>query len=189
MSVLAALGDAPTAAIAIVAILLGIVVAARGQRGQRADEKAGPTLLTGVPVAAPAGGDDAADGLAQMAPHDVGHGTIRLGGVASPHTEPEVETARVPPAAVEPEPVVAAEPEVVVEPTPTPEPPPEPGPASWPGVRAGQWTAPPAPVPPAEQSPAPEAPAAPEEPPAAAQAPPAPRFGMGRVRFRKPPRA
>lgn len=189
MHVLAALGDAPTAVIAVVAILLGIVVVARGQRGGRADEEAGPSLLTGVPETAPAGGDDAEDGLEMMAPHDVGHGTIRLRGVASPHTEPAVEPAVV----SEPEPVVAAEPETAVEPEPMPEPEPEPEPeppapepepASWTGARAGQWTAPPVPAPAAAPQ---EPPAVPEEPPSAPQPPPTPGFRMGRIRFRRPP--
>lgn len=45
MHVLAALGDAPTAAIAVMAILVGVFVVARGQRGdrgERGDEEAAP---------------------------------------------------------------------------------------------------------------------------------------------------
>lgn len=176
MNVLAALGDAPTAAIAVVAILLGIVVVARGQRGRPADEEAGPSLLTGVPVAAPAGGDADDDGLETMAPHDVGHGTIRLRGVASPDTEPEVE----------------------------PEPAPEPAPTSWtePSPEPTSWTAPVVPATPAAPEPAPEPPAAPEPQPPPAAGPPPPYappppgpappaspipFRQGKIRFRKPP--
>src|ERR687894_2609020 len=111
MNVLAALGDAPTAVIAVVAILLGILVVARGQRGdrgdrgERGDEPAGPSLLT-VPRAAPAA---AGDGLEKMAVHDVGHGTIRLGGVASPHTEPGEEAVWTPAPVVAPGPGANAE--------------------------------------------------------------------------------
>lgn len=89
MDVLAALGEAPTAAIAVIAILLGLFVVARGRRGERGDEKPAPSLLA-VPAAAPASADPPRE-LETMAVHDVGHGTIRLGGVASPQTDPAEE--------------------------------------------------------------------------------------------------
>ncbi len=91
MDVLAALGDAPTAAIAIVAILLAVFFAVRGQRGERgavaaagAADEAAPTLLK-VPVAPADPAPDAdADGLRTMAVGEVGHGAIRLGRPEAP---------------------------------------------------------------------------------------------------------
>jgi len=127
MDVLAALGDAPTAVIAIVAIMLGIFFAVRGQRGERgavagtgAADVAAPTLLK-VPVAPAEPAPDAdADGLQTMAVGEVGHGAIRLG-------RPDVQA--------EPPPAVPAE-QAAVEPpdgppAPASQPPPAPGTASF----------------------------------------------------------
>lgn len=136
MDVLAALGDAPTAVIAIVAILLAVFFAVRGHRGERdavagagAADVAAPTLLK-VPVAAAptpdADADADAEGLRTMAVGEVGHGAIRLG-------RPDVQ-AEPPPAP----PDVQAEPpaeEAAVQPPdepPAPESQPPPGPGAPP---------------------------------------------------------
>ena len=85
MEVLAALGDAPTAAIAVVAIVIGVLLAARGPREKRAagdmggQEEAGPTLLK-VPVSA---APEAEPGFVGPAGEVVGHGPIRLGAPGS----------------------------------------------------------------------------------------------------------
>src|ERR671916_544883 len=78
MHVLAALADAPTAVLAIAAILLGLFVLARGQRGEDGDEEAASSLLrvpVVVPVAARAAqtGDGADEG-------EAGEGLPRGGG-------------------------------------------------------------------------------------------------------------
>ena len=114
MHVLAALGDAPTAAIAVVAIVLGVLLAARGPREKRpagaAEEtEAAPTLLK-VPIAPP---PDVEPGFVGPQGEVVGHGPIRLGAVGplsggDPGAEPA--PAAPPPA---PEPVAATEPPAV----------------------------------------------------------------------------
>ncbi|HVF77229.1 MAG TPA: hypothetical protein VNA28_02940 [Solirubrobacteraceae bacterium] len=171
MDVLAALGDAPTAAIAVAAILLCIFVVVRGTRGERAEgEKPAPSLLA-VPVPATGpdgGGADPDDGLQRMAVHDIGHGTIRLVGVTPPDPSVPTYAPQLPP--TEPAPArerAAAEPETEArEPEPGPEagqsaleagpaqrepevaepepesPPPEPQPPAWMALRPP----PPAPV-------------------------------------------
>ena len=86
MHALATLGDAPTAAIAVAAILLGLLFAARGSRDRRAgagaggggEAPAGPSLLTSVPVAAPSE-PEAEPGFVGPEGTVVGHGPIRLG--------------------------------------------------------------------------------------------------------------
>jgi len=185
MHVLAALGDAPTAAIAVVAILLGVLVVARGRRGHDGLAATGgggdapsPSLLA-IPGAR---ADE--DGLRTMTVGDIGHGTIRLGGHAAGD---EVATLpplppREEPEAVEPEPVVPIEPEPEpiawrTEPTTEPEPEPQPGPGPAP------WQPPVPPEPTADQPPPPELPPAPEPP---APAPSTAPFRQGTIRLRKP---
>jgi outer membrane biosynthesis protein TonB len=185
MHVLAALADAPTAVLAVAAILLGLFVVARGRRGEGADDEAGSSLLSvplKVPIAATADGSDAADadedGLQKMAVGEVGHGAIRLGPLTRrPEPEPEPEPASQ----------LDLDPEPASEPDPEPDPePPEPDPPLDPPV---SWTAQPAPpLPSAEPEAGPDAAPAPEDPAAAAPppTPPAP-FRQGRIRLRKPP--
>jgi hypothetical protein len=197
-----ALADALTAALAVVAILLGLLVVARGRRGEGADEQAGQSLLSvpvvvpGTATAAARSGDeaDAGEGLQTMAVGEVGHGEIRLGPITRPVPAPAATPA--PPA----EPLAAAEP----GPTPAAEPgppTPEPGPPVDPPV---SWTAHPAPpLPPADPEPVPDRgtaredaagespPQAPEQPPAEDPSPPGPDpppvpFRQGRIRLRKP---
>ena len=118
MQVLAAIGDAPTAAIAVVAILLGLFFAARGPRDKRAagaegsgDERA-PVMLS-VPVARAPGPEP---GFVGPEGEIVGHGLIRLGSVV-PLGGGESPVAAPPPVAPEP---AAPEP-VAIEPAPAAE--------------------------------------------------------------------
>ena len=122
MQVLAALGDVPTAVIAILAIALGVFLAARGPREKRAAARAGdhaeasgPTLLK-VPVAsAPDIEADVEPGFVGPQGEVVGHGRIRLGAVGPlGGGEPAAAQAAAP-----------AEPEYAPEPEPQPEPEPE----------------------------------------------------------------
>ncbi|MDQ3721606.1 MAG: hypothetical protein M3376_00740, partial [Actinomycetota bacterium] len=82
MQVLAALGDAPTAAIAVVAIVLGLFLGARGPREKRTmgaaggTDEPGPTLLKVPITAAP----ENEPGFVGPEGTIVGHGRIRLGG-------------------------------------------------------------------------------------------------------------
>jgi len=102
MRVLATLGDAPTAAIAVVAIALGLFLAARGPRDKRAAGAAdgagapGPAMVT-LPVAS---APEDEPGFVGPQGEVVGHGPIRLGlhGQEPPPSEPPVEE---PPAAPE----------------------------------------------------------------------------------------
>jgi hypothetical protein len=152
MQVLAALGDAPTAVIAILAIALGVFLAARGPREKRAadDGDTGSAEASGrplfkVPVAtAPEPEPDVEPGFVGPQGEVVGHGRIRLGATGPlGGGEPAAADAAAP-----------------VEPAPAPQPArqPEPEPP------------PPAPEPPA---PAPPAPAAPAAEPARLEASPA----------------
>jgi hypothetical protein len=175
MNVLAALGDAPTAAIAVVAIVLGIFVVVRGRRGERAgDEKPAPSLLAVPATGSGAGGAD--DGLQKMAVHDIGHGTIRLGGKALSDTEP---TAAVAALAPQLPPTVAPEPEPVSEaPSPEPEPAaalPEPEPEAVQPTPEAAQPAPEAAQPEPEPEPEPEEPEATEQEPEPAPPQPEPQ--------------
>jgi outer membrane biosynthesis protein TonB len=148
MLVVAALADAPTAAIAVVAIVLGLLFAARGPRDKRgsgaADERA--PMMVSMPAGSPAPSapePEAEPGFVGPQGEIVGHGPIRLGvsGLSGAG-----EAARPPPEAVaEPAQPAAAEPA------------PDPSPTA--AVPAAEEPAPP----PAEQPPAPS----PEQPPAA----------------------
>ena len=130
MQVLAALGDAPTAAIAVVAIVLGVLLAARGPREKRAagdiggQEEAGPTLLKVPMSAAP----EAEPGFVGPAGEVVGHGPIRLGAPCRPARR---RRAPVEPAPVEPAPPPAASAPPLVESPAPPPPPDEPKDAAW----------------------------------------------------------
>ena len=180
MQALAAIGDAPTAAIAVVAILLGLFFAARGPRDKRAagakgsgDERA-PVMLS-VPVTrAP----ETEPGFVGSEGEIVGHGLIRLGSVgplgggASPVAAP-------PPVAPEP---VAPEP-VAVEPAPPPPAPPAPEPEPppvAPAPEAAFFEQPPTiPEPLAAGAPWQPAPAAEVAPPAPEPADPSPEEPAG----------
>ncbi len=175
MAVLAALGDVPTTAIAVVAILLGVLLLVRDKHGGEAAasadrEERAPSLLTPAPAGAgpDAPADDEPAALATMAEGEIGHGPIRLGGFAQP---PAAAEPAVPPAVAEPAvPPAAAEPDVppgvgeaavaepVVEPRDAPEP---------------------------VQPPAPAGPPASIAPPGAASAAPAPAEPAGRLPFRQ----
>jgi hypothetical protein len=112
MHMIAALADAPTAAIAVVAIALGLVFAARGPREKRAARGAdgdggGPAMVTLAPVSrSEAEGEP---GFVGPQGEIVGHGPIRLGvhgplGASEPEPQPAPEPV---PAAVEAEPAPA----------------------------------------------------------------------------------
>jgi hypothetical protein len=115
MQVMAALGDAPTAAIAVVAILLGVLLVARGPREKRAagavdEAEPTPTLLN-VPIS-PA--PDVEPGFVGPEGEVVGHGPIRLGAVGPLSGS---ETAAAPaPAPSEPQPAPAPGPDEPEEP-------------------------------------------------------------------------
>jgi hypothetical protein len=120
MTVLAALGDAPTAAIAVVAILLGVLFAVRGPRDKRAPESGGEAderapMMVSVPVSA-APEPEVEPGFVGPQGEIVGHGPIRL-GVSEP--VPAGHST-----APDPAPAPAA-------PDPTPEPPSEPQDPAW----------------------------------------------------------
>jgi hypothetical protein len=171
MQVLAALGDAPTAAIAVVAILVGVLLAARGPREKRAagdagdEAQTGPTLLK-LPAASPAA-PEAEPGFVGPQGEIVGHGPIRLGasgplGGGAPAAPAPAPSAEPEP---EPEPEPEREPAPVAHATTAPAPQPEPAP---PAPEAPLFTAPPtlpeSPPLPQPAAPAPGAPA-PDEPP------------------------
>ena len=174
MQVLAALGDAPTAAIAVLAILVGVLLAARGPREKRAagdagaEEQPGPTLLK-LPVAdTPA----AEPGFVGPEGEVVGHGPIRLGGRGPLGTGAADEPAPVQSVTPEPEPEPESEPEPEPEPAPVAHSAPEPEPLQQtePAPQAPEaplFASPPAlPEAPALPQPAPPAPDATTEPPA-----------------------
>jgi outer membrane biosynthesis protein TonB len=154
--VTAALGDAPTGIIACLGLVLGVVLAARGRRGEPAvaaeERPAEPlTMLT-------------ADTEAPPAPA-VGHGPIRFVTRDEPQPQPEPEPEPEP--QPEPEPAAADEPPdpgAAVEPEPEPEPP-----------------EPPEPAPAAAAEPEPEQAPPPPPPPAVPQVPPT-TFRHGRIR-------
>jgi len=180
MQALAAIGDAPTAALAVVAILLGLFFAARGPRDKRAagaegsgDERA-PVMLSVPMTRAP----ETEPGFVGPEGEIVGHGLIRLGSVgplgggASPVAAP-------PPVAPEP---VAPEP-VAVEPAPPPPAPPAPEPEPppvAPAPEAAFFEQPPTiPEPLAAGAPWQPAPAAEVAPPAPEPADPSPEEPAG----------
>jgi len=127
MQVIAALGDAPTAVIAVVAIGLGLFFAARGPREKRAaggaggGEPAGPAMVT-LPVAS---APEAEPGFVGPEGEIVGHGLIRLGV----HGPLGAEEAPAPAPQPMPAPAPLAEPAVAEAPLAEPEPEPEPAPA------------------------------------------------------------
>lgn len=151
MQLLATLGDAPTAAIALVAIALGLFFAARGPRDKRVgdasvgEEVPGPTMVTLPAAPAP----EAEPGFVGPEGDIVGHGPIRL-GIHAAHGVREPDP---------PQPWVAEEP-VAAGPAPVPAPP----------VAAEPAPAPPLAAEPARAEPEPE-PAASAPPPAAPEPP------------------
>jgi hypothetical protein len=197
MHVLAALGDAPTATIAVLAILLGLFVVARGRRGEPAESQpATSSLLAGAaagpgPVQAQEAAPEAAADEQQpqtLVSGDVGLGEIHLRDTgaqateAAPEAEAEPAFEPAPPPAPEPlpEPAQALEPELAPAPEPAaPEPEPEP-PTRWrPPVELEPrvpepWAPLPLPQPPAEQQPPPPDQPPPPEPPPAPEPPPVP---------------
>lgn len=116
MHVIATLGDGPTAAIAVVAILLGLLFAARGPRDKRlagGDAQAGPTFVSLPLATAP----DAEPGFVGPEGTIVGHGPIRLGQVGALGEAEAAPAADVPAWAAPPaEPVVEAEPAAPAQP-------------------------------------------------------------------------
>ncbi|MEA2144406.1 MAG: hypothetical protein QOI64_2836 [Solirubrobacteraceae bacterium] len=169
MHVIAALADAPTAAIAVVAIVLGLLLAARGPREKRAAaaangaEESGPAMVTLPTATATAPATEAEPGFVGPAGEVVGHGPIRLGI----HGPPAGESA-APAAAPAPAPAVDA---------PAPAEPSLPVPAPAPAPVAE------APEPPAQE---PEEPAAHKEPGwrgAARAANSAVRFRQGAIKI------
>jgi uncharacterized membrane protein YbhN (UPF0104 family) len=83
MLVLAALADAPTAAIAVAAIVLGLLFAARGPRDKRGSAAAQERvpMMVNMPAGSPAPSEPAAEpGFVGPQGEIVGHGPIRLGG-------------------------------------------------------------------------------------------------------------
>jgi 2-oxoglutarate dehydrogenase E2 component (dihydrolipoamide succinyltransferase) len=103
MEVIAALGDAPTAAIAVVAIGVGLFLAARGPREKRAGapddtgEAPGPAMVTlpaGI-AAEPEAEPDAEPGFVGPAGEIVGHGPIRLGVHGPLGAEPAPDSTAV----------------------------------------------------------------------------------------------
>lgn len=165
MQALATLGDAPTAAIAVAAIVLGLLFAARGPRDKRATgasggaEESRPAMLS-VPVA-PA--PDVEPGFVGPEGTVVGHGPIRLGSVgplsgraAAPPSSPAPVSPEPTAPAPEPEPEAVSPVPDVATPGPEPEAPPvreavTPAPAPEPTAAT------PAPEP-AAATPAPESP-------------------------------
>jgi hypothetical protein len=157
MHVLAALGDAPTAAIAVVAIALGLFFAARGPREKRAaggadGDRGGPNMVT-LPVAS---APEADPGFVGPEGDIVGHGPIRLGV----HGPLGAEQAPAPEAESLPTPAPLAEPVAAEAPLPEPEPAAEERLAAEAPIPAQQ------PVPAAEEPLAAEAPAEDLPPPA-----------------------
>ena len=158
MQVLAALGDAPTAALAVLAIVLGVFLAARGPREERFAEPdpggsrdSGPKMLKLPLAAAPEPEAKAEPGFVGPQGEVVGHGPIRLG--ATGPLGGGAPAAADPAATVEPEAAPATEPE------PERQPDPEPASATQPEHQPEPEPEP-APEPPAPEPPAPEAPAA-----------------------------
>jgi hypothetical protein len=200
VQVLATLGDAPTAAIAVVAILLGLLFAARGSRDKRAAQASGDgeersPMMVSMPVTpAPAASEpDVEPGFVGPEGTIVGHGPIRL-GAGGPLGTGESSPLAPPAATAEPEPEPVAYEPAPVEPAPVawvPAPEPEPI-ASAP--EAALFTSPPtipeplagtvALEPPHSHPSAPDAaspPPAEPEPEPAAEDPPAPREPAWRV--------
>lgn len=127
MQLIATLGDAPVAAIAVVAMLVGLLFAARGPRDKRqasdGEEPAGPTLLGSVQVSSP----EVEPGFVGPQGEIVGHGTIRLGSVDPPAPAadvpdwaggPPADVPVAPAAEVPAAPVADAEPAAPSEPAP-----------------------------------------------------------------------
>ena len=129
MQVLATLGDTPTAAIAVAAIVLGLLFAARGPRGElrrassgEPSEPGGPTEPAPAPISAPIGAPGVEPGFVGPEGTVVGHGPIVL-GAHGPLSGGAVEPAPLPapPApAPEPEPTPELQPERQAEATPSP---------------------------------------------------------------------
>ncbi len=115
---MSAIGDVPTAIIACVGIVLGVLAMARGRRG----EPASPAPAQDAPVAAraPVTVSPVRDEPAAAAPAAVGHGPIRL--VRPDEPPAAAPPAPGPPAAPAPEPPAAPAPEPPAEPPAAQEP-------------------------------------------------------------------
>jgi hypothetical protein len=198
--VLAALNDALTAVIAVVALLIGVVFIARGPRGEAAvpasDHGPGDKQPPAIPIAAPA---KATAGTPPPTPTTFRQGTIKLGldappaaapAAAPPTAAPPAPAPPQPPAPPEPpvareeppeppvareEPGAPPEPSVAREALPEPEPPKQPPTPRLPAWKRRLMPAP-LPPPPTDQEPSGDTPA-----PSDSQAP----FKHGSIRFRR----
>ena len=121
---LATLGETPTAAIAVAAIVLGLLFAARGPRGERragfsgtAGDGADPAEPAVAPLDVPIGEPEVEPGFVGPEGTVVGHGPIVLGGHG-----PLSGGSPAPPPALEPPPAPAdpPEPQAQAEPSPRP---------------------------------------------------------------------
>jgi outer membrane biosynthesis protein TonB len=157
---IAALGNVPTAIIACAGIVLGVLVMARGRRGEAAAQVVDAPAAAAPPAMLPLLVPDER----RPAPA-VGHGPIRF----ITHPRPEPVSAEFEPAeqtAPAPEPAAESAPEPEPEQVPAPEPAPDPDPDPDPEPEAeAEADQTPEPEPEPEQPPVPPSPPRPPVPP------------------------